>query len=85
MKAANLTLRHIVRIKEAMKHHDRPLLTRLAKFSRSEDGAVTVDWIVVTAAMVGLAIAAGISVGGAAVDHSDRINDKMIDVGIRSY
>ena len=32
---------------------------KLAKtFSRDEDGAVTVDWVVLTAAVVGLAIAA---------------------------
>lgn len=28
------------------------------KFSRDEDGAVTVDWVVLTAAVVGLAVAA---------------------------
>jgi len=30
----------------------------LNKFRKDEDGAVTVDWVVVTAAVVGLAIAA---------------------------
>ena len=30
----------------------------LKKFSKDEDGAVTVDWVVLTAAVVGLAIAA---------------------------
>lgn len=30
----------------------------IQKFCRDEDGAVTVDWVVLTAAVVGLAIAA---------------------------
>jgi len=37
---------------------------KLAKtFSRDEDGAVTVDWVVLTAAIVGLGIAVLASVG----------------------
>lgn len=34
----------------------------IREFCRSEDGAVTVDWVVLTAVLVGLAGAAGISV-----------------------
>ena len=38
---------------------ERADMTRLLKiFLRREDGAVTVDWVVLTAAVVGLAIAA---------------------------
>ena len=33
-------------------------------FARDEDGAVTVDWVVLTAAIVGLGIAVLASVGG---------------------
>ena len=85
MNAVALTRRHGAQIKVGMKHHDRPFLTRLAQFSKSEDGAVSVDWVVVTAAVVGLAIAIGSLVGGQAVDHSDRIESKMVDVGIKTY
>lgn len=34
----------------------------IKKFSRDEDGAVTVDWVVLTAAVVGLAVAAYTSI-----------------------
>ncbi len=30
------------------------MLNRMAKFSEQEDGAVTVDWVVLTAGLVGL-------------------------------
>ncbi len=33
-------------------------------FSKDEDGAVTVDWVVLTAAVVGLGVAAVATVGG---------------------
>ncbi|PRY95618.1 hypothetical protein BCF33_1240 [Hasllibacter halocynthiae] len=32
------------------------------RFARDEDGAVTVDWVVLTAAIVGLGIAVGASI-----------------------
>ncbi|MEN9061980.1 MULTISPECIES: Flp family type IVb pilin [Ponticoccus] len=34
------------------------MCNRLSTFSNEEDGAVTVDWVVLTAAMIGLCIAA---------------------------
>ncbi|WP_282120038.1 hypothetical protein [Ruegeria atlantica] len=36
------------------------MLNRLEKFLKNEDGAVTVDWVVLTAAVVGLAAFVGI-------------------------
>ena len=36
----------------------------LNKFRKDEDGAVTVDWVVLTAAVVGLASAAILSIQG---------------------
>ena len=40
-------------------------LFKFAKtFARDEDGAVTVDWVVLTAAIVGLGIAVIASIGG---------------------
>lgn len=32
-------------------------MTKFIEFIRSEDGAVTVDWVVLTAAVVGLGVA----------------------------
>ncbi|MBD3663839.1 hypothetical protein [Sulfitobacter aestuariivivens] len=41
------------------------MLKRLNNFMRSEEGAVTVDWVVLTAAVAGLAVAAITSIEGA--------------------
>ena len=42
------------------------------KFSKDESGAVTVDWVVLTAAVVGLAIAAYAAVDSSTLALSDR-------------
>lgn len=44
------------------------MLTFLGKFHQNEDGAVTVDWVVLTALVVGLAIAAFAGTSGASGD-----------------
>jgi len=40
------------------------MLSKLRNFCRSEKGAVTVDWVVLTAAVVGMAGAALLSIKG---------------------
>ena len=40
----------------------------IANFRKDEDGAVTVDWVVLTAAVVGLAVAAYSSIESGASD-----------------
>ena len=40
----------------------------MKRFSRDEDGAVTVDWVVLTAAIVGLAVIAFGAIEGATSD-----------------
>ena len=40
------------------------------QFARSEDGAVTVDWVVLTAAIIGLGLAVLVPIGLAATDTS---------------
>ena len=67
-----------------MKHANK-ILSRLSKSFKDEDGAITVDWVVLTAAIVGLAIAVLTSVGGAAMDQSDLMGDTMTSMGIRTY
>ena len=54
-------------------------------FKRDEDGAVTVDWVVLTAAIVGLGIAVMLSVGGSTSDLSDTIAAKLSTTGIATY
>ena len=41
------------------------MTNRIKLFLRSEDGAVTVDWVVLTAAVCALAVAAIVSIEGA--------------------
>jgi hypothetical protein len=43
------------------------------KFLRSEDGAITVDWVVLTAAAVGLAGAAMVNLYGSTGDVGDHV------------
>ncbi len=57
----------------------------LAKFCRDEDGAVTVDWVVLTAAIVGLGIAVMSSVGGGTTALGDTISDQLGSQTIVSY
>jgi Flp pilus assembly pilin Flp len=48
-------------------------MVNLTNFLKSEDGAVTVDWVVLTAAIVGLGIVVISSVGGGATDVSNSL------------
>lgn len=42
-------------------------------FLANESGAITVDWVVLTAALVGLAVAVVVPIGNASVAQSDGI------------
>ena len=53
-------------------------LFKLAKtFCRDEDGAVTVDWVVLTAAIVGLGIATLAAVSSGVQDLSQDISSQL--------
>ncbi|MDJ0826457.1 MAG: hypothetical protein QNJ16_13215 [Rhodobacter sp.] len=60
-------------------------IARLARFSNDETGAVTVDWVVVTAGVVGLAIAIATVLGSESIEHSERMVTVMSSQGIKSY
>jgi hypothetical protein len=47
------------------------------KFLRSEDGAITVDWVVLTAAAVGLAGAAMVNLHGPTGDVGDHVGNYL--------
>lgn len=47
------------------------------RFLRAEDGAVTVDWIVLTASVIGLGFAAVSMIGGDTTSLTARINEQM--------
>lgn len=46
-------------------------------FLKDESGAVTVDWVVLTAAIVGLGIAVLTSVGGGTTTLADKVSGHM--------
>jgi len=47
----------------------------IKNFRKDEDGAVTVDWVVLTAAVVGLAVAAYSSIESGAADLTSSTSD----------
>lgn len=53
-------------------------------FSKDEDGAVTVDWVVLTAAVVGLGIAAIASVRGGVDALATDINTSLTNGSVAS-
>ena len=61
-------------------------MTYIAKFFESEDGAVTVDWVVLTAAIVGMGVAVIATVTECALDHSSGVGAHLEsrEVGIPS-
>ena len=61
-------------------------LFKLTKtFAKDEDGAVTVDWVVLTAAIVGLGIAVLAAVGGGTTSLSDKISSQLGSQTMASY
>ena len=57
----------------------------LVGFARSEDGATTVDWVVLTAGVVGLTIAVLTALGGATHDYWEVVGETMDDRGVPTY
>ena len=60
------------------------LVNLVKRFDRDQDGAVTVDWVVLTAAIVGLGIAVLTTVGGATDDYGDTIGSHMSTQGVKT-
>ena len=61
-------------------------LFKLAQnFRRDDDGAVTVDWVVLTAAIVGLGIAVLTSVSGGTTGLADKISSNLAGQTIATY
>ena len=61
------------------------MMNLLNKFRKDEDGAVTVDWVVLTAAIVGLGIAVLAAVGGGTTSLSDKISAQLEAQTIATY
>lgn len=53
------------------------LFNLIKKFRTQEDGAVTVDWVVLTGAIVGLGAVVMTSIGGGVSNFADTIGSAM--------
>ena len=53
------------------------MLNFIKNFRRDEDGAVTVDWVVLTAALVGIGIAVIGSVSGGTTAMGDKMSTML--------
>ncbi|MFA5581404.1 MAG: hypothetical protein WDA25_05570 [Paracoccaceae bacterium] len=58
---------------------------RLSGFWRDTAGAVTVDWVVLTAAIVGLGVIAGASVHGGVRDIAGGISTKLTTMSTKLH
>ena len=55
-----------------------------ARFTTSEDGAVTVDWVVLTAAVIGIGVAALAAIRSSTGSLTSRINSQLSSQGFSS-
>ena len=60
------------------------LFSLIKSFRKDEDGAVTVDWVVLTAAIVGLGIATLAAVSGGVEDLSGDISAQLATSQIKT-
>ncbi len=58
---------------------------QLITFLKSDDGAVTVDWVVLTAAIVGLGLAVIGTVSNGALDHAQGLGAHMDSQSVQTY
>lgn len=61
------------------------MLNHIKNFRRDEDGAVTVDWVVLTASIVGLGIAVITTVAAGATDYSTSVGAQLSAQTIKTY
>jgi len=59
------------------------LLNLIARFRKDESGAVTVDWVVLTAALVALAVGIGIFITDGLNDTAQTIASNIGDAGFQ--
>ncbi len=56
------------------------MLSKLVNFFKNEDGAVTVDWVVLTALVVGLAVAAFASIMNGSTNVGTNIQNYLLSL-----
>ncbi len=65
-----------------MKHH---IGRSIDRFRKDEDGAITVDWVVLTASIIGLGLALMLLVANGATDKSDGLGAHLSSQTIMSF
>lgn len=61
------------------------MINFIKTFRAQEDGAVTVDWVVLTAAIVGLAIAVIALIASGATDKSTSVGAHLSSMDIQTH
>lgn len=61
------------------------MISKLTHFLFEDDGAVTVDWVVLTAAIVGIAVAVLTAVGGSTTGLATKIGDEVEGLEVATY
>jgi Flp pilus assembly pilin Flp len=61
------------------------MTNKILRFASDQDGAVTVDWVVLTAAIVGLGIAVITVIAGGALDHSTGLGAHLQSQNVQTY
>jgi hypothetical protein len=56
--------------------------SKFINFMFHDDGAVTVDWVVLTAAIVGLGAAVILTVSGGAISYAEFVNEDVSDIAM---
>ena len=61
------------------------MASKFVRFFKDEAGAVTVDWVVLTAAIVGLGIAVISTVSAGALDHAAGLSANLDAKSVSAY
>ncbi len=61
------------------------MLKMLKNFRDQEDGAITVDWVVLTAGIVGLGFAIVVGIGTTATQQSNSVGSYVGNMSIATY
>ncbi len=61
------------------------MFKRLKNFAKDTDGNTTIDWIVLTAALVTLGLSVGVSISASANGVADNINTAMVAIEPKTY
>lgn len=57
----------------------------LKSFKKDDDGAITVDWVVLTAGLVGLAVAIVAALGSASLESSNSISSRIDNIEVNQF